>query len=122
MGLVKILAAIGATNDDVRDVEFMVDTGALFTILPPRLCDELQIEMRLTERVVTADNRTLSIPVGMAHVKIDGREGATLVGRMNVPIPLLGAMALESLGFKVNPVDGTLEPTRPFPEAPALDA
>jgi len=62
----------------------------------------------------------LVVDVGMAHVKLNGREGATLVGQMNVPLPLLGAMALESMGLKVDPVNGILEETRPFPEAPAL--
>ncbi len=70
MGLVKIKAEIGAGNDDLTEVEFMVDTGALFTILPPRLADQLGIEFPLRERVVTADNRTLVIATGMAHVKI----------------------------------------------------
>jgi len=33
---------------------------------------------------------------------------------MDVPMPLLGATALEILGLKVNPVEETLEPSRPF--------
>lgn len=120
MGIVTVKASIGATNENLREMEFMVDTGALYTMLPPAVCQELGIEFRLKERVLTADNRTLVVDVGMAHVKFNGREGATLVGQMNVPIPLLGAMALESMGLKVDPVNGVLEETRPFPEAPAL--
>lgn len=120
MGLVRVIAQIGVTNDDLREMEFIVDTGALLTILSPQLCDELHLDLRQRERVITADSRESIIPVGSAHLKIDGREGAILVGQMDVPYPLLGAIALESLGFKVNPVDGTLEPTRPFPQTPAL--
>lgn len=120
MGLVKVTASIGATNENLREMEFLVDTGALYTMLPPSVCKALGLELRLRERVLTADNRTLEVNVGMAHVKINGREGATLVGQMDVPLPLLGAMALESMGLKVDPVNGLLEETRPFPEAPAL--
>lgn len=120
MGIVKVKASIGASNENLREMEFMVDTGALYTVLPPEVCTELGIELRLKERVITADSRTIVIDLGMAHIKVNGREGATLVGRMNVPMPLLGAMALESLGLKVDPVNGVLEETRPFPEAPAL--
>jgi clan AA aspartic protease len=98
MGIVKVNPSIGATNENLREIEFMVDTGALYTVLPPGVCEELGIELRLKERVMTADSRTIVMELGMAHVKINGREGATLVGQMNVPIPLLGAMALESLG------------------------
>jgi clan AA aspartic protease len=120
MGLVKVTASIGATNENLSEMEFMVDTGALYTMLPPAVCQDLGIEFRLTERVIAADSRTITIDLGMAHVKVNGREGATLVGKMNLPLPLLGAMALESLGLKVDPVKGILEETRPFPEAPAL--
>jgi clan AA aspartic protease len=120
MGIVYVKAQIGATNDSLHEVEFMVDTGALYTMLPPQLCKELGLHMPLRERVLTADSHSMVIETGIMHIKIDGREGATLVGKMNVPSPLLGAFALESLGFKVDPVNGVLEPTRPFPESPAL--
>jgi predicted aspartyl protease len=33
---------------------------------------------------------------------------------MDVPMPLLGASALESLGLKVDPVEEVLEHSRPF--------
>ena len=120
MGLVTEKAQIGATNDSLHDVEFMIDTGALYTMLPPRLCEEFGLHLPLRERVLTADSHSMVIETGVVHIKIDGREGATIVGKMDVPTPLLGAFALESLGFKVDPVNGVLEPTRPFPESPAL--
>jgi hypothetical protein len=42
------------------------------------------------------------------------REGGTPIGVMEAPIPLLGVTALEALGLMVNPVDETLEHSRPF--------
>ena len=120
MGVVRVEAEIGATNESLRTIEFMVDTGAFYSMVSPETCEELGLELPLEESVVTADNRRLTINLGAAHLKINGREGAILVGSMDVPWPLLGVSALESLGLKVNPVEGTLEPTRPFPEAPAL--
>jgi hypothetical protein len=35
------VAQVGATNDSLREVEFKVDTGALHTMLPPQLCEDL---------------------------------------------------------------------------------
>lgn len=98
----------------------MVDTGAFYTILPPALCEEMGLSLPLRERVVTADSRRVEIPLGLAHIELDGREAGIPVGSLDVPMPLLGVSALEALGFKVNPVEGTLEPTRPFPDVPAL--
>ncbi len=120
MGHVTVKARIGATNEDLQEVEFMVDTGAFYTILSPAICERLRIALPLRERMVTADNRMLVVEVGPAHIEIHGRAAGILVGKMDVPSPLLGISALEALGFKVNPVDGTLEPTRPFPEIPLL--
>jgi clan AA aspartic protease len=120
VGIVRVVAEIGATSESLREVEFVGDTGAFYTFLPPEICDELGLHLPLRERVTTADNRELVIEAGVAHIKINGREGATLVGKLGVPVPLLGVVALESLGYKVDPVNGVLEETRPFPNAPAL--
>jgi len=101
-------------------LEFVVDTGSFYRYLSPAICDRLGLFMPLTERIRTADDRSLEVPLGIAHIEIDGREGGIIVGALNVREPLLGVSALESLGFKVNPVEGTLEPTRPFPESPVM--
>ncbi len=118
MGVVRIMGRIGRNREELREVKFMVDTG--YTILSPGVCAELELYLPLRERVVTADSRILEIEMGPAHIEIDGRQAGILVGKMDAPAALLGVSALEALGFKVNPVDGTLEPTRPFPEIPAL--
>jgi len=120
MGSVKVTARIGRSREETREVELMVDTGAFYTILPPSLCRQLGLSLPLRERVVTADNRTLEISLGSAHIELNGRDAGILVGSLDVPAPLLGVSALEALGFKVHPVDGTLEVTRPFPDVPAL--
>jgi predicted aspartyl protease len=70
MGLVMVTARIGADETSLRDVEFMVDTGAFYTILPPAIFGELGIEVRHRERVVTADNRVLTIELGSAISKL----------------------------------------------------
>jgi clan AA aspartic protease len=98
----------------------MVDTGSFYTIVPPQMFAELAIEVRHRVRVVTADNRERIIELGSAEIEIQDRTAAIFVGRMPVPAPLLGVSALEALGFKVNPVNESLEPTRPFPQIPVL--
>ncbi len=120
MGLVKVTAKVGKTPADFREIELMVDTGPFYTIVSPQLFAELAIEVRHRVRVVTADNRERIIELGSAEIEIQDRTAAIFVGRMPVPAPLLGVSALEALGFKVNPVDETLEPTRPFPQVPVL--
>ncbi|MBI2916617.1 MAG: aspartyl protease family protein [Chloroflexi bacterium] len=114
MGYVTVRGLIGSTEVQARDVEFLADTGSFATILPPALARELGITPTLTTRLVVADSRQVEAGAAAAYLRLHDREGAVLVAILDVPVPLLGASALEALGFKVNPVDGTLEPTRPF--------
>ena len=121
MGAVTIKARIaGSSSGSGGEVDFVVDTGSFLTLPSPAICERLHIQVPFRERVRTADNRPLQINVGMAHIEIDGSAAAVPVAEMDVPVPLLCVGALEALGFKVNPVEGMLEPIRPFLQIPAL--
>ena len=114
MGLVKVKAHIGTGLDNLREVEFLVDTGSFYTFLPPGLADGLGITFPVTSEVVLADSRRVGVLMGVAYLRLMDREGGVLVASMGVPMPLLGVSALEALGLKVNPVDETLEHAVPF--------
>jgi clan AA aspartic protease len=114
VGFVLVTARIGSQEELTRDIEFLVDTGAFYTALPPELMRELQIEPRLRTAVTIADNRQVEPPVGVAYLEIEDRRGVIFVSQLDLPIPLLGVTALETLGFKVDPVEQRLEQTRPF--------
>ena len=111
---VRVRALIGRNKDELREVEFLVDTGSFYTVLPPELATDLGISAALNTEVTLADRRKVEIGVGSAYLRWDDRQGAVPIGIMDVPMPLLGATALEGLGRKVNPVEGTLEHSRPF--------
>ena len=114
MGLVKVTGRIGLDENNLREVEFLVDTGSFYTMLPLQLAREAGITFPVTSRVILADSRTVEVGVGVAFLRLEDREGGVIVASMDVPMPLLGASALEALGFKVDPVTETLETTRPF--------
>ena len=114
MGLVKVTRGIGLDESNLQDVEFLVDTGSFYTMLPPQLAREAGITFPVTSRVTLADSRTVEVGVGVAFLRVEDREGGVIVASMDVPMPLLGASALEALAFKVDPVAETLETTRPF--------
>ena len=113
-------ARIGASKAELSEVEFLVDTGTFYSFISPSLCEQTGIQLVVPRRAVTADNRRLDVHMGIAYIEIDGRDAAIIVGGLDVPTPLLGVEALVALGFKVNPVERTLEQTRPFPETPIL--
>ena len=114
MGLVKVTGEIGLRSQGLQELEFLVDTGSLYTFLPPSLATELGITFLESSTLVLADGSTQEVPVGVAYLRFADREGGIIVASMEVPMPLVGATALEVLGLKVNPVGETLEHSRPF--------
>jgi clan AA aspartic protease len=95
--------------DRGRDIEVVIDTGATLTKLPARLLSELGIQPRFSIPTITSENREIIRSVGQAWIRIDGRAGIVPVsfGNQEEPV-LLGATALEILGFVVDPVDQKL--------------
>jgi clan AA aspartic protease len=114
MGYVRVKGLIGGAQEQAQEVEFLTDTGAFYTLLPAALAQMVGMTLTHKTGVITADKREVTIGVGAAYLRLSDREAVVLVGVMDVPMPLLGVSALEALGFKVDPVAGTLEPTRPF--------
>jgi clan AA aspartic protease len=120
MGLVKVKGEIGLRQDNLEEIEFLVDTGSLYTFLPPDLASGLGTNFTVPSQVVLADRRSLEVLVGVAYLRLAGREGGIIVASMDVPMPLLGATALEILGLNINPVEETVEHSRPFGPAALL--
>ena len=114
MGIVKVVGELGLEPEDLTEVEFMVDTGSLYTFVGPGLAARLGLDVPVTSDIVLANNTRMQVPLGVAYLRMQGREGGILVGSLEVPMPLLGVTALEILGFKVNPVAQTIEYDRPF--------
>ncbi len=114
MGLVKVKGLIGRSRDEVTELEFLVDTGSFYTAISPETRAELQLASGVPAKTQLADRRIVDTEVTVAHLQLLDREGVIPVEVADVPYPLLGASALEALGLKVNPVDGTLEHRFPF--------
>jgi clan AA aspartic protease len=114
LGFVRVKGLIGRSAEELREVEFLIDTGSRYTLLPPDLARSLDITPAVTTKAVLADSRTVELAVGVACLRLLDREGAILVGILQVPVPILGVMALETLGLKVDPVNGKLEYAWPF--------
>ena len=93
----------------------LVDTGATYSVIPPRLARTLGIKRpRRSVRVTLADGRRVRLGADVAVVKIDGREAPTTVLVGDVDEPILGVEALEALGLVVDPAKKRLSPSRPY--------
>jgi clan AA aspartic protease len=95
------------------DVRFLVDTGAVYTVLPERLWRRLRLAPERTAEFTLADGTTISRGVSECRVTVAGQTATSPVV-LGGPgdAALLGAVTLETLGLMVNPLSRELLPMR----------
>jgi predicted aspartyl protease len=120
MGLIKVLAMIGPSENELSEVEFLVDTGSFYTAIDPATRDRLRLPRGVPIRTELADGSIVPAELTSAYLKLNGREGGISVEVAAVPVSLLGVSALEALGMKANPVTQELEVVWPFKAPPTL--
>lgn len=96
-----------------EDVLFMVDSGAVYSLVPSEILFKLGIEPHREVVFALADGSTISRKVGDAYFELNGEGAAAPVifGEKNDE-PLLGATTLEAIGLVLNPFTRTLHPMR----------
>ncbi len=105
-----VYAQITVKGKEHRSIKALVDTGATYLVLDPETIRELdlsatpyQVELSL------ADKRKVKAKLYIAEVEAGNRKGPVMVAEVDVPVPLLGVFALETLGLKPDPLSGKLE-------------
>jgi predicted aspartyl protease len=91
----------------------MVDSGALYSVLPETNWRKLKLRPERTAEFVLADGTTVTRGVSECRFEIEGT-GATspvVLGEEDDG-PLLGAVTLETLGLMLNPLNRELVPMR----------
>jgi clan AA aspartic protease len=95
------------------EIEFLVDTGAIYSVVPGSVLEALGIPRFKRREFTLADGTHQSWDVGEAFFELEGELGTSQVvfGPEGIT-PLLGAFTLESLGLMINPVTRELLPMR----------
>ena len=112
MGYVRVRGTVANPSDhDLKvELEFLVDTGAIYTVIPKSVADRIGLR-ESGKRKFRTGGGVVELPVSEAFLSIDG-EGVTslvAIGVEDVPV-LLGVTTLELLGLQVDPVNGKLKP------------
>lgn len=96
-------------------VELLVDTGALYSILPGPLLSQLGIEPFQRKTFKTADGRGIERRIGEAQFTFNGERGISkVVFGEESDAAVLGVTALEVLALEVDPTSGALRPATLF--------
>jgi len=113
VGYVKVKGFVANPFDrDKRlELEFLVDTGAMYTSLPESMLKRLEIIPTGKRRFLIASGERKEFPVGEAYIEVEGIGVTSLVlyGSEGVP-SLLGVTTLELHGLQVDPITGKLKP------------
>ena len=95
------------------EVNFMVDSGAVYSLVPGQILDNLGIEPYREVSFSLADGSVIKRQVGDAYFELNGEGGAAPViyGEQGDDA-LLGATTLEALRLVLNPFTRELYPMR----------
>jgi clan AA aspartic protease len=95
------------------EVEFLVDSGAVYSLVPGKILDELDIEPYREMSFSLADGTSIKRRISSAYFEFEGEGGpAPVIYGEEGDTPLLGATTLESIGLVLNPFTRTLHPMR----------
>lgn len=113
MGLTHISARIanpGRPSKTAR-LKFLVDSGALYSVVPASTLQRLGIRPHTVRSFMLADGTEIKRRVGDALFFIDGNRAASPVifGEPGDSV-LLGTVSLESLGLLLDPMKRVLRP------------
>jgi predicted aspartyl protease len=94
-------------------VRFLLDTGAVYTVLPERFWRGLGLRTQRSVEFTLADGTTITRGVSECRFTVEGQSATSpvVLGRP-ADAPLLGAVTLETLGLMVHPLSRELLPMR----------
>jgi clan AA aspartic protease len=113
MGMFEVNVKLAnlATPGQTEEVSLLVDTGATLSWIPRTILERLGAKAFSRLPFTLANGRRLERDTTAVLLIIDGRKAPVPVAFGEVgEESVLGATALETLGFMVDPIDGKLVP------------
>jgi predicted aspartyl protease len=113
MGLTYIQASIANPVRPGRSarLRFLVDSGAMYSVVPAPVLRRLGIKPGKTKTFILADGTEVKRSLGQALFRMKGEEGASpVIFGEEGDSTLLGSISLEVLGFILDPFKRELRP------------
>ncbi|MBI2149869.1 MAG: aspartyl protease family protein [Acidobacteria bacterium] len=92
-------------------MDFIVDSGAAFTVVPKKVLKEIGIKPRFKRSFILANGEQFERRMGTVEVEYKGaRGGASVIFGEEGDFPLLGVTTLEALGLIFDALHQELKP------------
>jgi clan AA aspartic protease len=113
MGLTYVEGIAKGPNGKQATVEFLVDSGARYTLLPENVWKTIGLTPKRRLTFTLADGTHIERDVSEAYLTLPQGEGHTpvILGEPGDEA-LLGVVTLEELGLVLNPFQRSLQPAR----------
>lgn len=115
MGLSYIRGKVKNLKNEKKsaEVEFLVDTGAQYTLVPRGVVVKLGLKPNKTQEFILADGKVVKRKLGEAYVQINGdKQPTTVILGEKGDSALLGTITLEQMGLIVDPFKRKLRPVK----------
>ena len=101
----------GIHSERFETVKALVDTGAVYSMMPASLLNSLEITPIESQTFILANGQRVEMEVGLAAVRIDGRFRVTpVVFTDDDAHPILGAVTLEEFSLGIDTAHHRLVP------------
>jgi clan AA aspartic protease len=113
MGIVHVEAEVRRDGGPSARVEFLVDSGATYSVLPSAVWRRLGLQPKRRMRFRLADGTAVERAISECRFRFEGHDAVSpvVLGKGH-DTALLGTVTLESLGLVLNPFDRSLRPMR----------
>lgn len=113
MGLTHVAGTVTGPTEKQATVEFLVDGGAKYTLLPEAVWKAIELSPRRRMTFILADGTHVERDISECYIAIPQGEGHTpvILGEPGDE-GLLGVVTLEELGLVLNPFQRSLQPAR----------
>ena len=93
------------------DTELLVDSGALYSIVPAQFLRNIALEPKRRQTLILANGDSIARPVGEAIFRFSDYEGtAPVIFGEETDKAVLAVVTLEVLGLQIDPIRQELKP------------
>jgi predicted aspartyl protease len=112
MSLTHVVVNVGnpAGGGALESVRCLIDSGAVYSLIPGPILDRLGIVPHSTREFILANGEAIRRRLATATFEYEGRRGDSMVICEPGDDPLLGATTLEGFGLVLDPFRRELRP------------